>query len=70
MSKKKIKAGELTLNQIVEIAEKHKGSCSKCPLYDVPFIPCFKFCEEYNAPFIIGCTKEELKKEIEVEEDD
>lgn len=68
MPKKKIKAGDLTLNKIVNIAEKYKGKCSKCPLYNVPFVPCFKFCEKHTVPFIIEYTKEAFKEEIEVEE--
>lgn len=70
MPKKKIKVGELTLNQIVEIAEKHKGSCSKCPLYDVPFIPCYKFCERYSNTYTKYMKKAFKEEEIEVEEDD
>lgn len=68
MSKKNIKAGELTLNQIIEIADKHIGSCIECPLYQVPHIHCFHFCEASEEE--LEELREELKEEVEVEEDD
>lgn len=68
MAKKKIKVGELTLNKIVEIAEKGKESCTRCPLYPVPHINCYHFCEE-NEEYIKE-LKERFKEEIEVEEDE
>ena len=68
MPKKKIKVGELTLNKIVEISDKHIGSCIECPLYQIPHINCFHFCEASDE--YIKTLKEELKEEIEYEEED
>lgn len=67
MAKKKIKVGELTLNQIVEIAEKYQTRCSKCPLYDVKFVNCWAICEA-NIKRKTE-IKKELESEIEVEKD-
>ena len=68
MTKKKIKAGELTLNQIVEIAEKNKESCTRCPLYPVPYISCFEVCERSLES--LKEIKQELNEmEIEVEDE-
>lgn len=66
MLKKKIEVGELTLNQIIEIADKHIGCCTECPLYQIPHIQCFHFCEASEE--YIKTLKEELKEEIEVED--
>ena len=68
MPKKKIQAGELTLNKIIEIAEKYKRNCIECPLLDVRFIDCFDFCE--GDDLFKRIVKKQFKKEIEVEEDE
>lgn len=50
--------GTLTLNQIIKIAEKYKGVCDKCPLYNVKYINCYKFCEGTDT------FKYDVKKEF------
>lgn len=66
--KKKVKIGDLTLNQIVEIAEKYDKRCSKCPLYNVTYLPCYTVCQSNikNKNKI----KQSFNTEIEVEEDE
>lgn len=67
MAKKKIKAGELTLNQIIEIAEKNRETCTNCPLYPVPHVNCFEVCDRSLES--IKTMKQEINEmEIEVEE--
>lgn len=65
MSKKKIKVGNLSLNQIIKLAEKYKGNCTECPLGNICFIDCFDFCEGDNT--FKRDVKKEFKKEIEVD---
>lgn len=67
MPKKKIK--DLTLGEIIEITEKHKESCTRCPLYEVKHLPCYRLCQ--NDMGYLEKMKESFNdQEIEVEEDE
>lgn len=68
MAKKKIKVGELTLNQIIKLAEKYKGNCTKCPLYEIHFVNCTNLCENFTPKPMIMRVKKEYEKVIEVED--
>lgn len=40
----KIRIKDLTLGQIIEIAETYNKSCGRCPLFNTP-LHCFNFCD-------------------------
>ena len=63
--KKKVK--DLTISEIIEISNKYREDCTRCPLYPYPEIHCTSFCElSRNAQIRI---EQELEQEVEVLED-
>jgi hypothetical protein len=40
----KVRVRDLTLAQIIKLAEKHNKSCGTCPLFKTP-LHCFNFCD-------------------------
>lgn len=61
-----MKLKELTLGQIIEIADKYKGNCSKCPLCKIVMIPCFEYCDTNKHRQ--NKIKESLEQEIDYEQ--
>ena len=60
-----MKLKDLTLGEIIEVANKYNGKCTKCPLYNADLLPCFKFCDQTRSKQIV--IEESLEQEIDYE---
>lgn len=60
-----MKIKELTLEKIIELSKKYSQNCTRCPLYSIPEIECYNFCElSREKQVVIECS---LEQEIEVD---